>query len=137
MHKAGIVNRLAAVHGYRHYLELCTRSTGRQYAEIDRSLFTTCKRLMYRCPDGPRDGMEVDYLSSDLDISECLDAIRRDNLIFDIALIDPFHEYGTSWRDLDEGFRLIRAGGTLVVHDKRAVRRGMRSMLGLPHEQSR
>jgi hypothetical protein len=58
---------------------------------------------MYRCPDGPRDGMEVDYLSSDLDISECLDAIRRDNLIFDIALIDPFHEYGTSWRDLDEG----------------------------------
>jgi hypothetical protein len=113
VHKAGIVNRLAVVHGYRHYLELCTRSTG------------------------PRDGMEVDYLSSDLDISECLDAIRRDNLIFDIALIDPFHEYGTSWRDLDEGFRLIRAGGTLVVHDKRAVRRGMRSMLGLPHEQSR
>ena len=114
MHKAGIVNRLAAVHGYRHYLELCTRSTGRQYAEIDRSLFTTCKRLMYRCPDGPRDGMEVDYLSSDLDISECLDAIRRDNLIFDIALIDPFHEYGTSWRDIDEGF-----------------------MLGSPHEQRR
>jgi hypothetical protein len=79
VNKAQIVNRLAAVHGYRHYLELCTRSTGRQYAEIDRSLLTTCKRLMYRCPDGPGDGMEVDYRSSDLDIAECLSAIRREN----------------------------------------------------------
>ena len=114
MNKAQIVNRLAAVHGYRHYLELCTRTTGRQYAEIDLSLLTTCKRLMYRCPDGPGDGMEVDYRSSDLDIAECLSAIRRENQIFDIALIDPFHEYGTSWRDIDEGF-----------------------MLGSPHEQRR
>ena len=43
---------------------------------------------MYRCPDGPGDGMEVDYRSSDLDIAECLSAIRRENQIFDIALID-------------------------------------------------
>jgi hypothetical protein len=53
----------------------------------------------------------------DLDIAECVRAIRRENRTFDIALIDPFHEYGTSWRDLDEGFKLIGPGGTLVVHD--------------------
>ena len=53
-------------------ITFCTRSTGRQYAEIDRSLLTTCKRLMYRCPDGPCDGMDVVYLSLDLDIFECL-----------------------------------------------------------------
>jgi len=70
-------------------ITFCTRSTGRQYAEIDRSLLTTCKRLMYRCPDGPGDGMEVDYRSSDLDIAECLSAIRRENQIFDVALIIP------------------------------------------------
>src|SRR5262249_55299439 len=86
------------------YLELCTRTTGRQYAEIDRPLLTTCKRLMYRYPDGPGDGMEVDYRSSD--IAEYLSAIRRENQIFDIALIYPFHEYGTSWPDIDGGFRL-------------------------------
>jgi hypothetical protein len=108
-----MVNRLAAVHGYRHYLELCTQTTGRVYAEIDRSLLTTCKRLMYRCPGSPGDGMAVDYNSSDLDI----DAIRWENLTFDIALIDPFREYGTSWRDLEEGFKLIGPGGALVVHD--------------------
>jgi len=75
VNKAGIVNRLAAVYGHRHYLELCTQTTGRLYAEIDRSLLTTCKRLMYRCPGSPGDGMAVDYNSSDLDISQCIDAM--------------------------------------------------------------
>ncbi len=117
MNKAGIVNHLAKVHGYRHYLELCTRTTGRQYAEIDRSQFATCKRLMYRCPVGLSDGMAIDYRSPDLDIAEALRAIKREHRTFDIALIDPFHEYGTSWRDLDEGFKLIGPGGALVVHD--------------------
>ncbi len=117
MNKAGIVNHLAKVHAYRHYLELCTRTTGRQYAEIDRSLFAICKRLMYRCPGGLRDGIPIDYRSPDLDIAEALGAIKREHLTFDIALIDPFHEYGTSWRDLDEGFKLIGPGGALVVHD--------------------
>ena len=107
MNKAGIVNHLAKVHAYRHYLELCTRTTGRQYAEIDRSLFAICKRLMYRCPDGLRDGMPIDYRSPDLDIAEALGAIKREHLTFDTALIDPFHEYGTSWRDLDEGIKLM------------------------------
>jgi hypothetical protein len=83
VNKAGIVNRLAAVYGHRHYLELCTQTTSRLYAEIDRSLLTTCKRLMYRCPGSPGDGMAVDYNSSDLDISECIDAIRRENLTFE------------------------------------------------------
>ncbi|WP_141700680.1 class I SAM-dependent methyltransferase [Methyloceanibacter superfactus] len=43
------------------------------------------------------------------------DGARR--FAFDIALVDPWHEYGTSWRDLNEAFRLLPAGGTLVVHD--------------------
>ena len=31
--------------------------------------------------------------------------------------VDPWHEYETSWRDLNEAFRLLPAAGTLVVHD--------------------
>jgi hypothetical protein len=72
---------------------------------------------MYRCPDGYDDGMAVDYRSADLDIGACLESIREEGRIFDVALIDSWHEFGTSWRDLVEGFRLIRAGGSLVVHD--------------------
>ena len=55
--KAHLINHLAEVHGYRHYLELCTYSSGRRYDEIDRAKFLTCSRLMYRCPDGFDDGL--------------------------------------------------------------------------------
>jgi len=116
--KAGMINHLAGVHGYRRYLELCTPSTGLQYARIDRSKLLTCTRLMYRCSDDYDDGMVVDHRSADLDIAGCLQEIRRKGQApFDIALIDSYHEYGTSWRDLVEGFHLLRPGGTLMVHD--------------------
>ena len=117
LNKARLINHLAEVHGYRHYLELCTLSTGRRYAEIDRSRLETCVRLMYRCPDDFDDGLPIDYRSSSLDIGECLKTISDEGRRFDIALVDSWHEYATSWRDLVEGFLLIREGGTLVVHD--------------------
>jgi hypothetical protein len=70
--KAHLINRLAEVHGYRHYLELCTFSTGRRYAEIDRSKLETCVRLMYGCPDDFDDGLSIDHRSNTLDIGESL-----------------------------------------------------------------
>jgi hypothetical protein len=115
--KAHLINHLAEVHGYRHYLELCTFSTGRRYAEIDRSKLQSCVRLMYRCPDDFDDGLATDYRSNTLDISECLKEIGGEEGRFDIALVDSWHEYETSWRDLVAAFLLIREGGTLVVHD--------------------
>ena len=117
--KAHLINYLAEVRGYRHYLELCTPTSGGRYAEIDRSKFATCLRLMYQCPESyvPADGLTIDYRTTGLDISECLSRMREDGQCVDIALIDSFHEYESSLRDLREGFRLISEGGTLVVHD--------------------
>jgi hypothetical protein len=82
---------LAEVHGYRHYLELCTYSSGRRYDEIDRAKFLTCSRLMYRCPDGFDDGLAIDYRSATLDIGECLAAINQEGRSFDIVLVDSWH----------------------------------------------
>lgn len=124
--KAHLINHLAEVHGYRHYLELCTFSTGLRYAEIDRSQLETCVRLMYHCPDDFDDGLPTDYRSNTLDIGESLKKIRDEGRRFDIALVDSCHEYETSWRDLVEGFLLIREGGTLVVHD--CLRQDLKSL---------
>ena len=44
--KAHLINHLAGVHGYRHYLELCTFMSGGRYDEIDRAKLPTCRRLM-------------------------------------------------------------------------------------------
>jgi hypothetical protein len=91
--------------------------SGGRYDEIDRAKLPTCRRLMYRCPDGFDDGLAIDYRSTTLDISECLTAISAEGRSFDIALVDSRYEFEPSWRDLVEAFRLIRADGMLVVHD--------------------
>ena len=115
--KAEIVGRLAARQDYRHYLELCTPTTGLFYGDVHRSRFDICHRLMYRCPDDFTDGMAIEYRSAGVDIAECLERILRDHVRYDIVLVDPWHDYDTSFRDLTEAFGLIPAGGTLVVHD--------------------
>ena len=38
--KAHLINHLAEVHDYRHYLELCTYNSGRRYDEIDLAAYT-------------------------------------------------------------------------------------------------
>ena len=104
--------------GYRRYLELCCDTTGWLYAKIDRTRLTDCRRLMYRRPaDFAADGLPIDYRSATLDIGACLDQIADEGPAFDIILVDSWHEYETSRRDLDAAFRLIGPGGTLVVHD--------------------
>jgi hypothetical protein len=114
--KADLINDLTGIHGYRRYLEFCTFTTGHMFAQIDRTRLQ-CHRLMYHCPEGHSDGLELDFLSPSFDISSCIDEIRARGLRFDIILADPFHEYGPSLRDLEVAFDLIAPGGTVVVHD--------------------
>jgi hypothetical protein len=72
---------------------------------------------MYNCPAGFDDGFAIEFRSESLDISRCLAEINRKRLRYDIILVDPWHEYDTSSRDLGVAFDLIDEGGILVVHD--------------------
>jgi hypothetical protein len=115
--KMEIVSLLAAQNGFTRYLELCTSTTGWHYAILDRKILTTAHRLMYNCPATFDDGFAVEFRSESLDISQCVADINSNGLRYDIILVDPWHEYGTSIRDLRAAFDLIEGGGMLVVHD--------------------
>jgi hypothetical protein len=115
--KADLINELSAIHGYRKYLEICTPTTGNMYGAIDRARFSTCHRLMYRCPAEFDDGMLIDFRSSNLGIDECVKTIRARASEYDVILIDPFHEYEPSARDLKEAVNLLNPTGTIIVHD--------------------
>src|SRR5581483_3530750 len=115
--KMEIIALLAARHGLKRYLELCTPTTGNYYDELDRRLVPVAHRLMYRCPDAFDDGAVIDFRSASVDIGQCLDEISRKQLRYDIILVDPFHEYEASYRDLQAAFSLVDDGGFLVVHD--------------------
>ena len=120
--KVDIIHHLARACGYRSYLEVCTATSGLRYAEIDRALFDPCHRLMYRCPDDFSDGLPVDFLSRNLRIARCLRAIRRRKLRYDIILVDPWHLYDTSYRDMTAALRMVADDGAVVVHDCRPPR---------------
>ena len=115
--KAHIVNHLAAARGYRRYLEICTAMTGYRFAEVDRSRFDVCHRLMYRCPADFSDSMPIDFRSTDLDLRECVNQIKARGLRYDVILVDPWHEYETSHRSLTVALDLLDDLGTIVVHD--------------------
>jgi len=115
--KMEIIAVLAARYGFRRYLELCSSTSGHFYGKVDRKILTTAHRLMYNCPPDFDDGLGIDFRSESFDISQCVAAINRNRFGYDIILVDPWHEYRTSIRDLRLAFDLIAEGGVLVVHD--------------------
>lgn len=130
--KVDIINALADIHGWQSYLEICTTTTGNYYADIDRSRFNICHRLMYNNPGHFDDSLGIEFHSADLDISACLLQIQAMKQKYDVILIDPWHEYQTSYRDLVAAFNLLKTGGRLVVHDCRPTQLEIASPTYIP-----
>ena len=122
-----LINELVAIHGYRSYLEICTYTTGRLYGDLDRRFFTISHRLMYRCPEGYDDGLPIDFRSASSEIATQLTALRASGVTYDLILVDPFHDYEQSLRDLRAARSLLTAKGTIVVHDCRPPDRELAS----------
>jgi len=131
--KVNVIHHLAATRGCGSYLELCTAGTGRRYAEIEQRRFDPCHRLMYNCADDFADGLPIDFRSSGLDIAACLDAMRR-RLRYDIILVDSWHLYETSRRDIAAALGLVADDGVIVVHDCRPPREEICTPAYMPGE---
>jgi hypothetical protein len=117
--KADLINQIARLRGYRSYLEICNDHSGFRFGEIDRAVLPTRHRLVYQCAPGYCDGQPIDFSTRGLDSTECIRAIRAQNLLYDIILVDPWHAYATSFRDLNDAMTLLSEHGTVVVHDCR------------------
>lgn len=115
--KVDIVHILADRYGYRRYLEIATATTGNYYFAIDRARFEDCRRLLYRCPEDFDDGRSVDYRTPGADIADIAASIASEPQSFDLMLVDPFHTYADSLRDIESAFALLVPGGAMVVHD--------------------
>ena len=83
-----LINELAAIHGYRSYLEICTPTTGTIYGALDRGRYSISHRLMYRYRDQFDDGMAIDFRSSSPDSGEGVSAVRAAGFTYDVILVD-------------------------------------------------
>jgi hypothetical protein len=115
--KTDIINILADLYGYTSYLEICTPTTGNVYGKIDRSKFRTCHRLMYRSPAAYDDNMDINFRSSHLGTRDLFETIHAFGWRYDVILVDSFHTYDVSYRDLADAFGVVADRGTIVVHD--------------------
>src|ERR1700748_1567415 len=112
-----IVNFLAEVHGFKRFLEISTATTGARFGDADKRNFGLVHRLAYNVPASFDDGLPIDFRSETLDIESCVAQIKQSAERYDIILVDPYHDYQTSRRDIETAFRLLTDDGMLVVHD--------------------
>ena len=59
----------------------------------------------------------IAFRSENQDISECVAELRRRDARYDIILVDPFHDYACSYRDIGLALLLLKDNGSIVVHD--------------------
>jgi hypothetical protein len=115
--KTEIVLMLARTLDLKRYLEICSTVSGNVHHRVRNSGLLDCRRLLYRCKWYQRDGLPIDYRSPDDDIAGALADLRRDGFVPDICLVDSWHEYATSLRDIEAAYALLPLGGAMVVHD--------------------
>jgi hypothetical protein len=114
--KVDIINHLADRYDYQTYLEICTPMTSNRFAEVDRSKYKTCHRLMYRCPRDFDDGMNIDFRTDQSDIGDCVRQIQSGTLRYDAVLVDSYREYAPSLRDLEIAWAVSSSEGIIIVH---------------------
>ena len=115
--KMEIVNLLSAFHGYTSFLEISTATTGGEFSRAHAAQLGTAHRLAYNLGAAFDDGAPVEFRSATTDIAPCIAELDRRGARYDIILVDPWHDYECSRRDMNLAFRLLSDGGTMVVHD--------------------
>lgn len=111
-----IVNLPSCLHGYETFLEISTQTTGGYFARADSSRLRA-ERLAYNVAREFDDGAPITFRSETPDIGECVAELRRRSARYDIILVDPFHDYACSYRDLGLALDLLNDNGSIVVHD--------------------
>jgi hypothetical protein len=116
--KTDVIHFLADQRRYKTYLEICSPTTGGRYTQIDRSRFKTCHRLMYRAPANyARDALDINFRTADARTTDLVETIHAFGFRYDLVLVDSFHTYDLSYRDLSDAFGVLAPGGAIVVHD--------------------
>lgn len=115
--KSEFLNELAGRHGFRHLIAVETRTTGHRFSHINQGLFSSVRRLLYRCVEKKVDG-RVDFLTDEDDIRHGLQQLASEQEP-DLIFLDSYHTYENSARDIKAAYDVLVPGGVLLIHDCR------------------
>jgi hypothetical protein len=112
--KSDVINAIAQKRQYVAYLELSTPISGHEFDKVTYPGLSIRHRFAYASQ------YRVDQQTATRRYEGfCLDAARLVRLCarYDIILVDSFHTYGCSMRDVLLARALLADGGTILVHD--------------------
>lgn len=114
-----MINELGRAFGGKRFLEISTPTTGKQFAEIDRSIFETCDRLLYNAPDDFNDNQPDTIRTPAPESYDVVQTMlsRRNVPKYDLVFVDPHHSYRCSTLDILGAACLLGPAGIMVVHD--------------------
>jgi len=120
LRKTDIINAVAGCHGFRHFLEIGTPTTGFGFGQVNPTLFERRDRLLYFCPDAFDDGHPVTYRSARARSDDAIALIQQgadDRPRYDLIFVDAHHTYENSLCDLWAAWSLLAPHGVMIVHD--------------------
>jgi hypothetical protein len=119
--KSDIINWFARTYYYKSYLEISTFTTGNFFDQVDEALYTTKDCLNYNPDDFPKEFFENsrsdDHNIPFMEYEQHLERIRNSHGLFDVILVDPYHTFEQSVKDIETALRLVSDQGVIVVHD--------------------
>lgn len=115
--KYKIINFFGQNYDCQAYLEIATSTTGHYFSKIDRNIFSTTERLLYNISSEYSDGFNIDYHQTSLQTSSLFHELQTLGKKYDVILVDPWHSYECSLRDIENAFKLLNDNGVIVVHD--------------------
>jgi hypothetical protein len=115
--KTDIINLFLAHHKFRRYLEISSPTTGLHFAEIDRRWLERCDRVVYHADESFADGAEITWRCPAESLDPFIAEVARAGRLYDLILVDSFHTYQCSVRDLAVARSILAPGGIIVMHD--------------------
>lgn len=120
--KSELINWFGSKYNYSSYLEISTYSTGNYFNEVNKNIFKVRECLNYYPMEDSlmiikNNTIRADHKFKLSNYQSRLLEIKEKNNLFDVILVDSFHTYDQSSKDIKTALELVSANGVIIVHD--------------------
>lgn len=127
--KTDIINWFGKEYGYTSFLEISTSTTGNRFDQVDSDIFIIKECLNYKVDILSHRKRNIDHNFPILNYDEHL--IRIGDKKFDVILVDSFHTFEQSAKDIYIATQLLAKNGVIIIHDCNPM---MKRLIGEYHK---
>jgi hypothetical protein len=119
--KSDIINWFGKKYNYSSYLEISSLYMGSCFDQVDEKIYSVKDCLNYYSEEFPKEVFDKtgkpDHNIPFMEYDVHLDRIRNTHSLFDIILVDPYHSFTQSKKDIETALQLVKDNGVIIIHD--------------------